>query len=492
MKTLGDYLAACGALVTTRPASLDLPISLVVDNSAKAVPGALFVAIDGAKADGRRYASDAVSRGAVAVVCRDRLPADPGVPVIGVSDDYAALGRLAECQADYPARRLKTVAITGTNGKTTTAFLLQHILTRAVLSTGMIGTVEYRFGEIAEVANRTTPTPLALQALYGRMVAAGMTHLVIEASSHALAQRRMGTVPVECAVFTNLSRDHGDYHPTMEDYFGAKGQLFREQLRPGGTAVVNADCPWGARLLAGALPGPRLSFALEKSADLTAVVHETGLDGYRLTVRGPGWSSPVRSPLTADYNVSNALGAIGAALSLGIDPEIIVAAIADFPGVPGRLQRLDGPRGLRVFVDYAHTDDALAKATRALKPHLPGRLVVVFGCGGDRDVAKRPLMARAAAALADEVIVTSDNPRTEEPERILDAIVAGFAPGQAYRRIADRRAAIWHAVTSARENDTVLLAGKGHEAYQEIHGIEHPFSDVAVATEALSHLGERS
>jgi UDP-N-acetylmuramoyl-L-alanyl-D-glutamate--2,6-diaminopimelate ligase len=311
----------------------------------------------------------------------------------------------------------------------------------------------------------------------------------MEVSSHALAQQRLGTAQVATAIFTNLSQDHGDFHPTMEDYYLAKRRLFTTHLAPGGTAIVNLDSDYGARLhreLATLRPDvTRLSFAVRQPADLAVHSCLGSINGARLVLTVHGERVACQSPLTGDFNVSNVLGALGAALALGVPLPTAIGAVERFTGVPGRLERLPARHGINIFVDYAHCPDALTNVLSTLAAYRTGRLIVVFGCGGDRDPDKRPNMAREAARFADLTIVTSDNPRTEDPEKILDKIEEGFTSGQPWRRICDRREAIFAAVAEARPGDTIVLAGKGHEDYQEIHGQHYRFLDREVAADAL-------
>lgn len=428
-------------------------------------PGMLFCAIKGAVTDGNRFISNALEAGAVAVVSDGSDPLPAAVPVLRVrpGTGYAVCGRIAEALAGFPARGLQLIGITGTCGKTTTAFVLRDILRAAGLAAGMIGTVIYDVGKGIEYeADRTTPTPFQLQRLFAEMVANGVTHVVMEVSSAALDQERMGTARFAAAAFTNFSRDHLDYHVTMEAYYLAKRKLFMECLAPGGAAVINIDDEAGLRLLtelAQGNPARLMPFSLKS---------------------GP---EPYPTCLPGRFNLYNAVCAGVLARSLGVPEEVIRQSLLNTKGAPGRLQRVDCPNGVIAFVDYAHTPDEITKALEALRPLCSGRLGIVFGCGGDRDRGKRPQMGAAAATGADVVWLTSDNPRTEDPLAILADVRAGVPVGTECHEEADRRKAIQAAVRSLQPGDFLLVAGKGHENYQEINHVKHPGSDFDILEE---------
>lgn len=490
MKTLNDYAQACGELLAEQTGDASTPVTGIRHDSRQVQPGDLFIAIRGALADGRRFAANAVERGAVAILHGGEEALELGVPTLRVTDDYAAFGRVAECYHDYPARELTIAGITGTNGKTTTAYLLRDMLAAAGHQVGLVGTVSYSFAGREIPAERTTPMPSELQQMLREMVDAGITHVVMEASSHALHQRRLGTMQLHTAAFTNLTLDHSDYHPTMDAYFDAKYRLFGDHLAPDGGAIVNADDAYGQRLLQRLEHHPRtISCGFTHSADWAVQRCDLSREGGQVTVRHPQGTHLFQTPLTGRYNVANLLAAAASADCLGVSLASIDEAVRHFAGVPGRLQRLHGKHGISIFIDYAHTADALANVLAAIAPFKEGRLLVVFGCGGDRDRSKRPQMAQAAADFADRIIVTSDNPRTEDPECILDDIIAGLLPETPYERLSDRREAIQYAIDQARPGDTIVIAGKGHEPYQEIHGVKHPFSDLDVARQALVAAG---
>jgi UDP-N-acetylmuramoyl-L-alanyl-D-glutamate--2,6-diaminopimelate ligase len=399
-----------------------------------------------------------------------------------------AAARVAACLHGNPAEKLGLVGITGTNGKTTTASLVRHLLTAAGKAAGSIGTLGASWNGRSAGLLHTTPPAFQFQKLLSRMAGDGIDWVSIEMSSHALDQRRAGDLECDVAVFTHLTRDHLDYHGEIENCFAAKSLLFTRHLKPEGIAVVNLDCPWGQRLAAQL---PRVvSWGGNPSADYRIMGDPVcNPVETRFVLRLPsGESINVRSPLAGPFNVGNLVAALAVCDAIGIPPVDALDGLESFPGVPGRMQRLPTARR-RIFVDYAHTDDALANVVAAARGLTASRLIVVFGCGGDRDRGKRPKMAAAAAVHADFIVVTSDNPRTEDPEAILDEVEAGIPRGTAYERIADRCAAIEYAVRQATIEDVVVIAGKGHEDYQEIHGIRHPFSDAEVAMDACAELG---
>ncbi|MGN0866830.1 MAG: UDP-N-acetylmuramoyl-L-alanyl-D-glutamate--2,6-diaminopimelate ligase [Oligosphaeraceae bacterium] len=428
--------------------------------------GGLFCAIRGAVADGKDFIPHALAAGAAAILT-DSPDVSAPVPVLLVPPEmgYAALGRVAEAFADFPARRLRLAGVTGTAGKTTTVFLLREILRAAGVPTGMVGTVVYDLGRGEEIpADRTTPTPFLLQELFARMVANGVTTVVMECSSAALTQERTGTARFAAAAFTNFSRDHLDFHGTMEAYWEAKAKLFRTMLLPGATAVLNGDDP----------AVERMARELENRPEISC---------RRVLFSRKNTPSPWPCPLPGAFNQDNALCAGLLARALGVDEGTIARTLAHTAGAPGRLQRFACPNGAQAFVDYAHTPEEIRCALQALRPECPGRLGVLFGCGGDRDRGKRPLMAQAAAENADFLWLTSDNPRTEEPAAILEEVRAGVPSGVPYRMEVDRRKAIGAAVAACAPGDWLLIAGKGHEDYQEIQHVKHPFSDWAVLQE---------
>jgi UDP-N-acetylmuramoyl-L-alanyl-D-glutamate--2,6-diaminopimelate ligase len=475
------------------PAHLqDVAIRWITDDSREVVGNSCFVAVQGDQHDGCDFIRDAVDRGAVAIVSDRPIASPAGVPVIRVADARSALARLAAAWygfgADGQSRDLKLIGVTGTNGKTTTATLLHSILQQAGHPTAMLGTIHYDLlGEVLP-APWTTPPPVKLSELLSRAAGHGATHAVIEVSSHALSQRRCDGHRFDVAVFTNLSGEHLDYHGNPDAYADAKKRLF-DMLDDQAVAVVNADDNGSVRITS-SCPARPLKFGLNRKADVTAKIQSLTIDGSRFTLCAPSGSFDVALPLIGRHNVLNALAAATAAIGLGIDAEQIRSGLEGVELVTGRLQRVDtGARGFALLVDYAHTDDALGRALTALKPMTRRRLICVFGCGGDRDRSKRPRMALAVAEVADIAIVTSDNPRSEDPMAIINEILAGFT-GCVPLTVEvepDRRKAIERAVALAGEGDTVLIAGKGHEDYQIIGDQRLHFDDVEVATLAVTN-----
>ncbi|HEY1630111.1 MAG TPA: UDP-N-acetylmuramoyl-L-alanyl-D-glutamate--2,6-diaminopimelate ligase [Rhizomicrobium sp.] len=459
----------------------------LASDSRKVEPGYLFAALPGAKADGARFIADAVKRGAVAVLGRDDARGDAEKLGVRFIADENPRARLAKFAAAFYGAQPKTVAaVTGTNGKTSVAVFLRQIwerLGRDAASLGTIGVVTKR-GEIA--LNHTTPDPIELQALLARLAGEGVDHLALEASSHGLDQYRLDGVEIAAGAFTNITRDHLDYHPTFEDYFAAKLRLFREIVRD--VAVINMDAAGADDVLAIAKERAlKIVTVGEKGETLKLVARHPHGDGQTLSVAGHG---DIALPLAGGFQASNALVAAGLAIGLGEDAKIVFAALAHLKGAPGRLEKVAYAKsGAPIYVDYAHTPDALETVLTAIRPHIKGKLAVVFGCGGDRDKGKRPLMGRAARAFADVTIVTDDNPRGEDPGVIRAEALAG-APGA--REIGDRADAIANAIAELGPEDGLVIAGKGHESGQTIAGVTHPFSDREKAIEAAVHFGGRA
>ena len=455
----------------------DIEVTGLAYDSRQAGPGTLFFCVSGFQRDGHEFAPEAVERGAAALVVE--RPLGLGVPEILVADVRAAMAPAAARFHGEPTSRLRVAGITGTNGKTTTAWLVRHLLESAGMRCGLLGTVTSVIGGDEQPVERTTPEAIDLQATFAAMVAAGDAACAMEVSSHALELGRADGIHWAAAVFTNLSRDHLDFHGTMEEYFAAKRRLF--EAGPA-AAIVNVDDEYGRRLAA-ELEGV-VTFAVEGEADWRALDVHGGLDGSRYRVRGPGGEAEVRSPLPGRFNVSNTLAALATAAALGVGLDEAVAALASFRAAPGRFEPVDEGQDFAVLVDYAHTPDSLENVLRAARDLTEGRVIVVFGAGGDRDRGKRPLMGEIAARLADVVVVTSDNPRSEDPEAIIGEILEGAGPGVA--SLVDRREAIARAVGLASAGDVVVVAGKGHEPGQEFEGGRKlPFDDVAVVREAL-------
>ncbi len=481
-KALSAYLSALGPLV--RKSVIHEPeqvIRGVANNSRQVGKDFIFCAIKGARNDGHCFIFDAVKNGASVILALDEISVPERISVIYVSDSYHAWGILCAEFFDNPADHLDIFAVTGTNGKTSIAFMLKRILTAYGFACGLISTVEYDDGGKAppEESARTTPDSYSIQELFARMVQNGCRCAVIEASSHGLHQHRTGNVRFAGAIFTNLTGDHLDYHHTMEAYYQAKKLLFSEMLRPGAPAVVNIDDEWGSRLASG-LPGKRVLTLSRENPDADGYIHSVGLSGTgtEFSLRMSGKEIRIKSVLIGEHNICNMSLAALAAYACGVFPELIAETLSA-PDIapPGRLEPFDLPNGARAFVDYAHTDDALFRVLTAIRAFCKGRIITVFGCGGDRDRTKRPRMASVVSELSDISIVTSDNPRTEEPHAIIAEILPGIKPGKEYFAEPDRRAAILKAAAISRRDDIILIAGKGHENYQEINGVRHHFDD---------------
>ena len=460
----------------------------VTHDSRTSAPGVVFVALRGQAADGAAFAQQAIASGAAAVVAETPATGPVSVPWIVVEDARAALAALADEFFVHPSREMQVVGITGTNGKTTTSYLVSSIFEAAGTRCGLMGTVTYRIGDRAIEATRTTPEAPAVQGLLRDMVSARCGACVMEVSSHALALRRVDGVRFAAAIFTNLTRDHLDFHADMEDYFAAKRRLF-EMLPPDAPSVLNVDDPRGQTLVE--MAGRPVTYAVGKTADVTPGPVSYSLTGLQFDARTPQGTVRVRSRLAGKPNVYNILSAIAATAALGVTPGAIERGLEALSGVPGRFQLAStSADDITVIVDYAHTDDALRNLLETARPMAAKRLITVFGAGGDRDRTKRPLMGMVAARLSDIVVITSDNPRSEEPQRIIEEVRLGAEPETRQSNaellaIVDRREAIVQAVTRALAGDVVLIAGKGHETYQEIGDRRLPFDDVAVAGEAL-------
>jgi UDP-N-acetylmuramoyl-L-alanyl-D-glutamate--2,6-diaminopimelate ligase len=460
-------------------AAPEVEVSSLAYRSDQAGPGALFFCVRGFKADGHDFAPDAVRRGAAALVCE--RPLGLGVPEVVVDDVRAAMGPAAARFFGDPTAHLDVVGITGTNGKTTTAFLVRALLEATGTRCGLLGTVKSIVGGREEEVERTTPEAVDLQAVFRRMLEAGDRACAMEVSSHALELGRAAGIRWTCRVFTNLTQDHLDFHPTMEDYFAAKRRLFDGP----GASVVNVGDEYGARL-AGEIEAP-ITFAIDADADYRARDVRFDSAGCSFTCETPGGTVRVQTALPGLFNVENSLAAIAAARVLGAPLDELPVALAGAARVPGRFEPVEAGQDFAVLVDYAHTPDSLDNVLRAARELTAGRVHVVFGAGGDRDRAKRPLMGEVVARLADRVVVTSDNPRSEDPAAIVDEIIAGA--GSRVEREVDRRAAIALAVRGAETGDVVVVAGKGHEQGQEFEGgRKESFDDRAVAAEELRRM----
>ncbi len=465
---------------------LDREIKSVCYDSRRVQPGALFVAMKGEKSDGSAFVSQALDNGAVAIVS-DQPDTQARATTILVKEPRLALADIAANFYQNPSKALKVAGITGTNGKTTTAFLLKHICTRAMHRCGLIGTVRYEVGDRILPAARTTPESLEVQELLWQMRSAGSKAAVMEVSSHALMQSRVRNVEFDAAIFTNLTQDHLDFHRTMEAYADAKARLFTGLLdqRKKGKAIINLDDRIGAQFATRfSRDMPVVTYGCGVRADFRASNTRIDLNGTSYQLDAQGRSYLVRLPLIGQFNVYNSLAAIAGASAMGVDIRAAVLALADSPHVPGRLEAVPGQRQFRVFVDYAHTDDALLNVIKTCRELNPGRIIVVFGCGGSRDRGKRARMGAVVEQFADHAIVTSDNPRSEDPMAIIEDIKAGMPRGR-YEVIVDRKEAIFRSIAMAAPRDIILIAGKGHETYQEFADHIVPFDDVAVAAQAL-------
>jgi len=480
--------------------TFDLDISGVEHDSRRVEPGTLFVCIRGFRHDGHAFIAEATRRGArTIVIAADAagLVIPPGLTVLSAADTRVALAHLAARFYRDPSKALRLIGVTGTNGKTTTAYLVEAILQAAGYAAGLLGTIEYRCAGQTFPGERTTPESSDLQGLLRRMVDLGAWGAAMEVSSHSLALSRVAACEFDVAIFTNLTQDHLDFHGTMERYAEAKALLF-EGLGRGRTkageagAVVNGDDPWAERM-AQRTTARVLRFSLERETDLFPRAAGYDLKGIEATIHTPSGPLAVRSRLVGRHNLANILGAVGAALHLGIPTPEIEAGIATLTAVPGRFEKVEAGQPFGVVVDYAHTPDALERVLAVAREYAAARVMVVFGCGGDRDRGKRPLMGEAAARLADVVYLTSDNPRSEEPQMILEEIAVGVKKGSragmTHVNIPNRREAIGAALANARSGDIVVLAGKGHEAYQILRDRTIPFDDRVVAREALADLG---
>jgi len=470
---LADVAAVVGGEVRGAAATL---VRDAAYDSREVSAGSLFFCLRGEHLDGHAFAGAAVAAGAAAVVVDH--PVDVDAPQVLVGSVLEAVGPMSAAVFGRPAEAMIVIGITGTNGKTTSTYLLESVFRATGWTPGVIGTTGLRIAGAAAPLARTTPEAPDLQRVFARMRHDGVRAVALEISSHALALHRTDGLVVDAALFTNLSQDHLDFHPSMESYFEAKRRLFAPTHAQRG--VVNADDPWGRRLLA----DPAIettTFAVDTDADLRATEVEVGREGVAFRVDGVH----VRSPLRGRFNVHNCLGVLAVARAVGIEDAAIVAGIGDLQVVPGRMEPVNAGQPFTVVVDYAHTPDSIHSVLRGARPLADGQVIVVFGCGGDRDRAKRPSMGRAASEGADLVIVTSDNPRSEDPQRIIDEIVSGI-PSETARIVEpDRRAAIGRAIDAAEAGDVVVIAGKGHETTQEVGDEVLPFDDRIVARTAL-------
>ncbi|HUR46874.1 MAG TPA: UDP-N-acetylmuramoyl-L-alanyl-D-glutamate--2,6-diaminopimelate ligase [Candidatus Saccharimonadales bacterium] len=485
-----------GMPVSKVEGTLEREITGITYDSRRVTPGMLFAAIPGQKIDGHEFINTAIERGALAVICERNGFTSNRATKIKVPDARAALARAANCYYANPSAKLKVIGVTGTNGKTTVTFLIKSILEAAGLKTGLLGTVRYEIGDRIIPAHRTTPESLEVQHMMAQMLRADCQACVMEVSSHALEQKRVLGVAFDVGIFTNLTGDHLDYHGTMENYFGAKKKLFTglEEGPKQGLKVINIDDTYGQRLADESRNVEiDLTYGVEKAAKLRATQIQLTREGSRFVVETPDRKFAVRLPLIGRHNIYNALAAVGAGLALKVDVLKIQAALNATPPVPGRLEMVSAGQPFGVYVDYAHTDDALENVLKTVREIATGQVLLAFGCGGNRDSSKRARMGKVAAEMADFTVITSDNPRKESAEKIAGQIEEGFRTKRAegYVLELDRSRAIGMILAKAKPGDIVVIAGKGHETYQEFEDTVVPFDDRVHAVEALEHMGFR-
>ncbi|MCL4108142.1 UNVERIFIED_CONTAM: hypothetical protein GTU68_055842 [Idotea baltica] len=470
--------------------SLDDQVIERVDYDSRQVkPGSLFCALRGKEADGNEFIPKALENGASAILSDKSFPANTSVPWLQVEDARAAMATCAAELYENPSHEMPVVGVTGTNGKTTTAFLIHYLMEASLRRAGMLGTVHYQIADELQIASRTTPESADVHRMLREMRNADCRAAVMEVASHGMEQHRVGAVKFAAGVFTNLTQDHLDYHLTMDAYFDAKKKLFLQMAAQGDepTMIVNFDDAYGKRLLKAPLGGDvrKLTFGQSSGCDFKAAAIKADLNGTQFQLQIKGRQFLVKTPLIGTFNVYNCLAALAAAQSVNLNVREAVSNLENAPQVPGRMEAIDGDRRInfRVFVDYAHTPDALENALKTARDLRPNRLITVFGCGGDRDVRKRPIMAKASDTASDFSVLTSDNPRNEDPAKILRDAEVGLKGN--YKVIEGRREAIEFAINLAGERDVVVIAGKGHEDYQEIKGVKHDFDDRKVAGECI-------
>ena len=469
----------------------DCDITGIEHDSRKITTKNLFVCMEGAHVDGHNFISQAPDRGAVAVLtARKNFTPPENISALIVPNMLNALAVIVPYFYDYPARSMRVVGVTGTNGKTTTTYMLKEIFQSAGLSVGLIGTIQILIGDESRPNPNTTPNVIDLQHLFNEMRERKIEIVVMEVSSHALAENRVAGIEFDTAVFTNLTQDHLDFHGTMENYLRAKAKLFdivsRNGRKKNKAAIVNIDDTASNEILQHCLC-EKISYAIENNADLRAVDVNIRTDGTKFRIRGEFGVMNLSLHVTGKFNVYNVMAAIGASLAENIRPDVIKHALENFRSVPGRFEKIFADVPFTVIVDYAHTPDGIKNVLETARQIAKGRILTVFGCGGDRDNRKRPIMGKIAAELSDVVIATSDNPRTENPEKILDDIEVGIGD-KTHERIVDRRSAIFHAIELAQAGDVVMILGKGHEDYQILNSGTIHFDDREVARESITHL----
>ena len=476
---LAEMLAGVASSKCTHETSA-IDISGISCDSRQVKPGHLFVALRGLNQDGTDFINDAATRGAVAVVSEGRISSHQHLPYIHVHDARAALGELAARFYGRPSSRLKVVGITGTNGKTTVAFLVKNILDRAGRKTGLISTVRYEIGARTIPASRTTPDAIDIQRMMSEMLQIGCTAAVMEVSSHGISQKRIWGTDFDVRVFTNLSRDHLDYHGGMDDYFNSKAAFFEmsQAASKSVTSVCNTDDTWGRKLIERISgKGSCVTFGIDGCPQVCAHDIHLSRRGSEFELSSPWGRAAMKCGMMGRFNISNALAAASACCVLGVELSIVADALAAGCWIPGRLEEVPVGRGFHVYVDYAHTDDALRSVLTALRETRPDRIILVFGCGGDRDRTKRPVMGAVAGEMADYSILTSDNPGREDPGEIIAQIQEGFGTHVNFEVIQDRACAIRQALMLAKKGDVILIAGKGHETFQELANTTVPLDD---------------
>ena len=462
----------------------DVEITGITNDSRKVRPGYLYVAIKGYKADGHNFIKKSLECGAQAIVSEEKLSLDTSIPQIVVRNTRKALSSLSCCFYNNPSQKINVVGVTGTNGKTTTTFLTKSIIEKAGYEAGLIGTINYQIGEKMITAQETTPESVELQRLIAEMVEAKIKFAVMEVSSHSAIQHRIENIDFKTAVFTNITAEHLDYHKTISNYMNAKLELFKN-LRKDSFAVLNADDEF-SEYFADRTNAKILWYGIKNDADIKAEICRESTSDIMIKLKYSGKEIDMKMPFVGVHNVYNVLAAVASAISLGFELDVIKSGIETAPTVPGRLESVPCNRGFEVVVDYAHTPHALETVLQALRNLVKGRILLVFGCGGDRDKEKRPLMGRIADEKSDIFWLTNDNPRSEDPLNIIDGIKVGIKPGRSFHTQINRHKAIADALSEAKDGDLVLVAGKGHEKYQIIKDTITPFDDREVIKAILS------
>lgn len=493
MKTIQELCAKIQGVYTLQGNETGVITGIVAD-SREVEKGNLFVCVAGTHVDGGDFAIQAIEKGAIAVLTAKPLALPSTITQIVVPDVHVAVEQMVPYFYDYPGKKMRMIGVTGTNGKTTTTHMIAHMLRMAGYHVGVLGTIHALLDDEELPIHNTTPDVVELQRFLSWMYDKGMTHVVMEVSSHALALHRVAGIEFDTAVFTNLTQDHLDFHKTMERYVAAKAELFRgltenREKKQGKTAIINVDDEWAQQILDACGTAKVLTYGIEQKADLRGENVRVELKKASFTVQGNFVNASLEMPVTGMFNVYNTLAAMGAAHAEGVDTEVIEQAVRNFHAVPGRFELVEAGQDFAIVVDYSHTPDSLEKALVTARALNPQRVLVVFGCGGDRDRTKRPIMGRIAAQHADISIVTSDNPRSEDPETIVKEIEVGvkeaITAGKTYKVIVDRRQAIQEAVSLARSGDIIIIAGKGHETYQILYDKTIHFDDREEARQAV-------